>query len=125
MQAGAETTDTGAEAVKPDCAWKGRTGSVGSGRPVTRSGVGGRSPPRKFVATPGKMCWAYFKNIGHISKNFGHSRKTLRPSWCPKLVTGLGAGVGDENVEFCGVVQQLRIPSVIRPMRRTHDIVVR
>jgi len=35
------------------------------------------------------MCWTSFKTIGHSSKNEGPSRKTLRPSWCPKLVTGL------------------------------------
>ena len=29
------------------------------------------------------------KCIGHSSKNLGPSQKTLRPSWCPKLVTGL------------------------------------
>ena len=40
------------------------------------------------------MYWAKFKNIGHISKNFGPSRKTLRPSWCPKLVTGLTISLG-------------------------------
>jgi len=50
----------------------------------------GRSPPRKiFRSRPGKICWIYFETIGHISKNFGPSQKTLCPSWCPKLVTGL------------------------------------
>jgi len=32
---------------------------------------------------------------------------------------GLGAGVGDENAESCGVVRPHRIPLVIRPLRRT------
>jgi len=31
----------------------------------------------------------YFETIGHSSKNSVPSKKTLRPSWCPKLVTGL------------------------------------
>jgi len=56
-------------------------------RPVTR-GAGKRSPPRKISPT-WKMCWTWFKSIGHNSKNLGPSQKTLRPSWCPKLVTGL------------------------------------
>jgi len=35
------------------------------------------------------MCWTSFKTIGLSSKIFRPSQKTLRPSWCPKLVTGL------------------------------------
>jgi len=31
----------------------------------------------------------------------------------------VGAGVGDENAESCGVARPLRIPLMIRPMRRT------
>ena len=38
---------------------------------------------------------------------------------------GLGAGVGDENAESCGVVRPHRIPLVIRPLRRTQVVVVR
>jgi len=64
VQAGAETSDTGAEAVKPE---------------------------------PGSS-WE------------GHSR-------------GVGAGVGDENAEFCGAVRPLRSPLVIRPLRRTYVVV--
>ena len=48
-----------------------------------------KSPPRKFFANPGKVCWTSFKTIGHSSKNLGPLQKTLRPSWCPKLATGL------------------------------------
>jgi len=33
------------------------------------------------------MCWTSFKTIGHSSKILGPSQKTLRPSWCPTLVT--------------------------------------
>ena len=29
------------------------------------------------------------ESIGHSSKYLDHSQKTLRPPWCPKLVTGL------------------------------------
>jgi len=36
------------------------------------------------------MCWTKFKTIGHSSKNLSPSQKTLRPTWCPKLVTELG-----------------------------------
>jgi len=36
----------------------------------------------------------------------------------------VGAGVGDKNAESCGVVQTLRISSVIRQERRTYVIVV-
>ena len=35
------------------------------------------------------MCWIKFETIGHSSKNLGLSQKTLRASWCPKLVMGL------------------------------------
>jgi len=31
----------------------------------------------------------YFKTIGHSLKNLGPPQKTLRPPFCPKLVTGL------------------------------------
>ena len=66
VQTGAETSDAGAEAVKPDpgSAWEGHSGWV-------------------------------------------------------------GAGVGDENVEFCGAVRPLRIPLVISPLRRTYVVVAR
>jgi len=47
-------------------------------RPVPR----GRIPPRKFFSPAGKLFWT-------SSKNLDPSRKTLRLSWCPKLVTGL------------------------------------
>jgi len=35
------------------------------------------------------MCWTSFETVGHSSKTLGPSKKTPRPSWCPKLVTGL------------------------------------
>jgi len=35
------------------------------------------------------MCLTQFETIEHSLKNVGPSQKTLRPSWCPKLVTGL------------------------------------
>ena len=64
VQAGAETSDTGEEAVKPylGCSWE------------------------------------------------GHSE------W-------VGAGVGDENTEFCRVVRPPLIPFVIRPVRHTYVVV--
>jgi len=39
-------------------------------------GAGGLSPSRKFFSPPGKMCWTYFKSIGHSLKNLGPSLKT-------------------------------------------------
>ena len=50
-------------------------------RPVTR----GRSPLEIF-SPPWKNM---FESIGHSLKNLCQSQKTLRPSCCPKLVTGL------------------------------------
>jgi len=66
VQAGAEKSDTGVEAVKPNpgCSWE------------------------------------------------GHSRR-------------VGAGVGDENAESCGVVRPLHTPLMICPLRRTYVVVVR
>ena len=37
----------------------------------------------------------------------------------------VGAGVGDESTESRSVVQLLRVPLVIRPLRRTYVVVVR
>jgi len=36
----------------------------------------------------------------------------------------VGAGVGFENAESCRVVRPMRIPLVIRPLRRTYVVVV-
>jgi len=49
----------------------------------------GAKAPRKFYSPPGKLHWTWFKTIGHGSINLRPSQKTLRPSWCPKLVAGL------------------------------------
>jgi len=54
-----------------------------------RNQGGARNPPRKCFAPPGEMFWTSFKTIGHSSKILGPSQKSLRPSCCPKLVTGL------------------------------------
>jgi len=66
VQAGAETSDTGAEAVKPDqlCSWEGHSGSV-----------------------------------------------------C--------TGVWNKSTEPCGFVSSLRVPLMVRPLRRTYAVVVR
>jgi len=43
-------------------------------KPVTR----GEEPPhRKIFSPPGKMCWTWFKIIGHSLKNLGPSHETL------------------------------------------------
>jgi len=52
------------------------------------------------------MCWTHFKTIGHSSKNLGPSQKTLRPSWCPKLVTGLRTHFGLSNGQTVKLVIQ-------------------
>jgi len=60
-------------------------------RPVTRGGAGGQTPLAKFLA-PLEKCaaqWAWFKTIGHGLKNLGPSQEILRPTRCPKLITGL------------------------------------
>jgi len=54
---------------------------------------GGEASPANFVDPPGKICWAKLKTVGHSLKNLGPSQKTLRPTWCSKLVTGLGKTV--------------------------------
>ena len=68
--------------------------------------------------------------IPHLYK---HERKHPTPlqrrsdpgsSWDGRSVR-VGAGVGDENVKSCWVDRPLRIPLVIRPMRRTYVVVVR
>jgi len=51
-------------------------------RPATRAAQRGLAPP-------GKMYWTSFEITGHSSKSSDLSRKTLRPSWCPKLVVDL------------------------------------
>jgi len=38
---------------------------------------------------------------------------------------GVGAGVGNENPESCEIVRPLRIPLVIRLLRRMYVVVVR
>jgi len=54
-------------------------------RPVTR----GAKPLLEKFSPPGKMCWTYFKTIGHSLKYLSPFEKTFRPPWCPKLVKGL------------------------------------
>ena len=55
-----------------------------------QGGAGGAKPPLEKISPPlEKMCLTYFETIGHSLKNLSPSQKTLRPPWCPKLVTGL------------------------------------
>ena len=35
------------------------------------------------------------------------------------------AGVGEESAESCGIVRPLHIPLMIRPIRRTHVVILR
>jgi len=61
-----------------------------------------------------------FLQAGAETSNTGAEAVKLDPGsyW-------VGAGVGDENAEACGFVRPLRIPLVIRPLRRTYVVVVR
>jgi len=53
--------------------------------------TGGEGPPRKMFVLE-KCAVQSLKLLDTVQKNVGPSKKTLRPSWCPKLVTGLTAG---------------------------------
>jgi len=50
-------------------------------RSTNSKNQGGEAPLEDFFA-PLKKC------VGHCLKNLGPYQKTLRPAWCPKLVTG-------------------------------------
>jgi len=54
-----------------------------------QGGRRGEEVPLENLLPLGKIWWLYFETIGHSSKNLSPSQKTLRPSRCPKLVTGL------------------------------------
>jgi len=58
------------------------------------------------------MCWAYFKNIGRISKKFGPFRKTLCLTWCHKLVT-YGILIFLENMSQVGFTALLKYLSFV------------
>ena len=55
-----------------------------------------KAPLEKF-SPPWKNVLDIVLTIGHSSKNLGPSEKTLRPSWCPKLVTGLICNLTTES----------------------------
>ena len=81
--------------------WSRESVITASGTQDRNQGASGRAkPPRKFFSSPGKICWTSFKTIGHSSKKLGPSQKTLRPSWCPKLVTGLLARIYGSSVKY-------------------------
>ena len=45
-----------------------------------QGGAGGAKPPLEKLFVPnGKLCWTWFKIIGHSLKTLGPSQKTLRP----------------------------------------------
>jgi len=62
-----------------------------------QGGVGGASP-------------ALEKCVGHSSKSLGPSQKTLRPTWCPKLVTGLLI------TNMSTVIHQILVKNSTKPM---------
>jgi len=57
-------------------------------RPVIR-GVQGAKPPLEKFSLPLEKCVGHSLKMLDIVQKFGPSQKTLRPSWCPKLVTGM------------------------------------
>jgi len=50
---------------------------------------GGEPTLENFSSPLEKYVGYSLKILDIVQKNFGPSQKTLRPSWCPKLVTGL------------------------------------
>jgi len=64
-----------------------------------------------------------FVQAGGETPHIGAEAVKPDPSCSWEGHSGVGAGVGDENVESCRVVRPLRIPLVILPMRRTYVVV--
>ena len=62
----------------------------------------------------------------HTGAERPHTRaKAVKQGPCSsweRRSAGLGACVGNEGAESCGVVRPLRIPLVIRSVRRTHFV---
>jgi len=52
-------------------------------QPGPQVGIDAKGIQKIFVPPPLEKC------VGHSLKNLGPSLKTLRPSWCLKLVTGV------------------------------------
>jgi len=67
---------------------------------------------RRGIRTPFVQIWAETPDAEVVKSDPGSSGEGR--------FEGVGAGVGDENTEFCGVVRPLRIALVVRPMRRTY-----
>jgi len=75
-------------------------------RPVT----GGE---QEAFRPPGKMCWTWFKTIGHSLKNWA-PQKTFCPTRCPKLVTGQHTLLIFRAIAFYTLfVTELRIVEII------------
>ena len=68
---------------------------LGNSQARNHRGVGGESPA-KFLA-PLEKC------VGESLKNLGASQKTLRHTWCPKLVTGTGITYQTVRYECGGI----------------------
>jgi len=62
-----------------------------------QGGAGGAKPLQENFLPPLEKCVGYSLKLldivqkiwAPLKKNWGPSQKTLRPSWCPKPVTGL------------------------------------
>ena len=55
-----------------------------------RNQEGSKPPLEKFFVPKGKICWMYFKTIGHSLKKLSPLRKLFAPlMWCHKLVKSL------------------------------------
>ena len=65
-----------------------------------------------------------FVQAGAETSDTGAEAVKLDPSYSLEGHSGW-VGAGDENAESCGAVRPLRIPLVIRPLRRMYVAVVR
>ena len=138
VQAGAATSDTGAEAIEPDTgsSWEGHSGSShpvvsssGNVRPCSPRGgrwIGHWRTTWSTVCLSAPHSQVAEEAIPHLYKQERKRptpvRRRLRRTQA-LLGRGTGAGVGDENAESCGVVGPPRIPLVIRPLCCTFVVV--
>jgi len=66
-----------------------------------------------------------FVRAGAETSDTGEEAVKSDPDTSGDGLSGVGAGVGNENAESCVVVPPLHMPLVIRPLRRTYVVVVR
>jgi len=127
VQAAAETSDTGAEVVKPDpgSSWEGYSGGLGAG--VGDENAESCGQARNQRGTPGgaksflggaQNFWTMSNSFKRCPTHFSRGGKNFSRGYSPPCSP---SGCWPA----CGVVRPLRIPLVIRPLRRTDVVVVR